>query len=308
MMRPASSWVSFARLLGLLLPLILIGSNTPVATGSEQEAKLGGPLVNDTVRANDWGSAGRVVGGDSWCQAQVPSDSWSVACRGGLRVKVLTYNLFWWNLFNLRGGQGQSSGKLIAASGWPEPYDVMGFQECDDVARVVTDAGLHLQYAMLQGPYALGMAYRLAAWELISKGSDDIAEDRGDQWYGKRAVQWARLKSRESGRILFFVNHHGPLPLSTGGKCGGEATAFNMMKIIAERSLPEDDILLVGDFNAVSDSPTVQLLSQRLHRIFSGASHGGVDHIFSSCSGADGTWNLGPGGSDHDALSSILQA
>ena len=28
-----------------------------------------------------------------------------------------------------------------ASSSWPEPYDVMGFQECDNIERIITDAG-----------------------------------------------------------------------------------------------------------------------------------------------------------------------
>ena len=28
-----------------------------------------------------------------------------------------------------------------ASSSWPDPYDVMGFQECDSIERVITDAG-----------------------------------------------------------------------------------------------------------------------------------------------------------------------
>ena len=89
-----------------------------------------------------------------------------------------------------------------------------------------------------------------------------------------------------------------------------------------------------------------------MHRVFSGNSHGGVDHIFSSlgvslavgssfgnlqvdwqaaqadaipliyskiskrvapcvirqgCPSTKGTWNLGTGGSDHDALSAFIE-
>lgn len=44
---------------------------------------------------------------------------------------------------------------------------------------------------------------------------------------------WARLRNRETNHTMMFVNHHGPLPVGTGGRCGGEATAFNLLKLIA---------------------------------------------------------------------------
>eukprot|EP00931_Biecheleriopsis_adriatica_P067753 TRINITY_DN4181_c0_g1_i1.p1 TRINITY_DN4181_c0_g1~~TRINITY_DN4181_c0_g1_i1.p1 ORF type:complete len:364 (+),score=44.17 TRINITY_DN4181_c0_g1_i1:97-1092(+) len=261
-----------------------------------------GSSINNSL----WRVGDELVGPGEWCQARVPHESWALRCVGGMRVKVLTYNLFWWNLFGLRGGDGRRSGRLISATGWPEPYDIMGFQECDDVTRIITDAGLHRQYAMLQGPHALGMAYRLAAWEELGRGEEHVAEDRHDQWYGQRAVMWVRLRQRATNLTLLFLNHHGPLPLSTGGKCGHEATAYNIMKVIGENADVNDNVVLVGDFNSVRDSSTVQKLSERMYRLFSGDSHGGVDHIFSSCGEIVGTWNLGTGGSDHDALSTIL--
>lgn len=257
---------------------------------------------------NFWRVSDIVVGGHQWCRAHVPDSSWSLSCKGGFCAKVLTYNLFWWNLFGLRGGEGRRSGRLIASSGWPEPYDVMGFQECDNIERIVQDAGLQNEYTRIQGPHALGIAYRKVSWRELGRGQADIAEDRRDQWYGQRGVMWVRLQHRDRSRTLLFLNFHGPLPLSSGGKCGCEATAYNIMRVIGENADPQDDVILVGDFNAVTHSATIQKLSERMNRVFSGNSHGGVDHIFSSCPSVKGTWNLGTGGSDHDALSAMIEA
>ncbi|CAE7196546.1 unnamed protein product [Symbiodinium pilosum] len=184
----------------------------------------------------------------------------------------------------------------------------MGFQECDDIERVVHDAGLQNEYTRIQGPHALGVAYRKSTWQELGRGQTDIAEDRRDQWYGQRGVQWVRVQHRQNGRTVIFLNFHGPLPLSSGGKCGCEATAYNIMRVIGENADSNDDVILVGDFNSVTGSPTIQKLSERMHRVFSGNSHGGVDHIFSSCPSVKGTWNLGTGGSDHDALSALIEA
>lgn len=266
-------------------------------------------LANATMDANNfWRVSDIVVGGHQWCRAHVPDSSWSLSCKGGFRAKVLTYNLFWWNLFGLRGGEGRRSGRLIASSGWPEPCDVMGFQECDNIERIVQDAGLQNEYTRIQGPHALGIAYRKVSWRELGRGQADIAEDRRDQWYGQRGVMWVRLQHRDRSRTLLFLNFHGPLPLSSGGKCGCEATAYNIMRVIGENADPQDDVILVGDFNAVTHSATIQKLSERMNRVFSGNSHGGVDHIFSSCPSVKGTWNLGTGGSDHDALSAMIEA
>lgn len=252
------------------------------------------------------------IGGNNWCRAEVPASDWNLqSCSGGhqprVRVKVLTYNLFWWNLFSLRGGNGRSSGRLLHDAGFPDPFDFMGFQECDDVSRVMADAGLKGTYDTVQGSHALGMAFRREAWQLLAQGEEDVAEDGRALWYGFRAVQWMRLLDKATGRKVFFVNHHGPLPLSSGGRCGGDATAFNMLRVIGEKAHVADAVIVVGDFNAVTASPVVATLAQRLARVFSGSAFGGVDHIF-SCQGASvvGTYNLGSGGSDHDAICSVL--
>ena len=154
----------------------------------------------------------------------------------------------------------------------------------------------------------MAVAFRTATWQELGRGQSDIAEDRWEQWYGSRGVQWVRVQHRQNGRTVIFLNFHGPLPISSGGKCGPDATAYNIMRVIGEQSDSNDDVILVGDFNSATWSPTVQKLSERMHRVFSGNAHGGVDHIFSSCPGVKGTWNLGTGGSDHDALSALIEA
>ena len=55
--------------------------------------------------------------------------------------QVLSYNLFWWHLFKVEGGRGGSAGHLIRSTSQP-PYDVMGFQECEDPEKVLGPAGL----------------------------------------------------------------------------------------------------------------------------------------------------------------------
>jgi len=287
------------------------------------ELDVPGEMINETEPGKivpediviGWEPMGAIFAEGRWCSAQAPSSDWRLdyptagVPATGLRVKVLTYNLFWWNLFGRRGGNGGSAGRLIAQGNQGEPYDIMGFQECEDVQRVLRDGGLQDQFEGVPGPHAMAIAYRKDAWDMVAGSDQDVAEDRPDQWYGTRAGQWIRLRNRASGMNLFFVVHHGPLPVDSGGLCGGEATAFNIMKLIGSSAAPGDAIVVVGDFNAGETTGVVSTLQERLHKVYTGKAFGGVDHIFSSCSPTSVVEkrNLGSGGSDHDAVDALLQ-
>lgn len=280
-------------------------SNTKVAQhkhqGSEQLAGYPG--------------SGEFVASEEWCKGEVPTASWSLEKCGaaalgkGLEVKVMSYNLFWWHLFGIEGGRDGSAGKIIAGSQDDGKYDFMAFQECDDVNRIFNDArnaGLSNEYATLTGNHALGIIYRSSKWSLIEQGADDVAEDRADQWWGTRGAQWARFEHKATKKTAMLVNHHGPLPVGTGGKCGGQATAFNILRTIATRGQETDAVIVMGDFNADMGSATFQELSGRLHHVFTGPSFGGIDHIFSTSCDAKPGKALGGGGSDHEAVSAKI--
>mmetsp|Transcript_113701 Transcript_113701/g.367369 ORF Transcript_113701/g.367369 Transcript_113701/m.367369 type:complete len:431 (-) Transcript_113701:243-1535(-) len=240
---------------------------------------------------------------------------WKHAEGGGppLEVRLLTYNLFWWNLFGVRKGNGGSASRLIAESGRSQPHDIMGFQECMDPQRVLSEAGLSQDYTIFSGDgsgtAATCMAFRNSSWLLLAHGSEYVAEDTKAQYFGKRAAQWMRLRHKASGRALFFMNHHGPLPINSGGRCGGVATAYNLLQLITWNAHRGDVVILVGDFNADASSSTIQHLEKRLHKSYTGTADGGIDNVFSNL--ADGRvisrMNLGTGGSDHDALSVVLE-
>lgn len=252
-----------------------------------------------------WRQGEERSGTGQWCEVRKAAEDWALkTCDGPtLDVSVLTYNLFWWNLFGQRGGNGRSAGRLIAGAG---ALDVMGFQECDNVGWVLGDAkkeGLPDGYEAIPGPRALAIVYR-TTWEKLAAGSEDVGEDSPKQHYGRRAAQWVRL--RRDGRTLFFVNHHGPLPVSESGGCAGSATAYNILGLIAKNAQAEDGIILVGDFNAQSYSSRIQAMDKHLRRVYSGSAMGGVDHIYSNCDAVK-TSNLGTGGSDHDALSVVIK-
>jgi len=223
-------------------------------------------------------------------------------------VKVLTYNLFWWNLFDQRGGAGGIAGKLIAGSSSP-PYDFMGFQECRDPNRVLSDGSLLGEFTPVVGAHGLAMAFRHTAWSMLAAGMADVAEDiRGATYYGRRGAQWMRLVHRVSGRTVLFLNHHGPLPIGTGGAWGPLTTARKILQLAMQNGQPGDAVMLVGDFNAGGGSVTLQELRTHLSHVYSGRFGGGIDNIFSNVRGnVISVQNLGTGGSDHDALSAVIQ-
>jgi len=249
-----------------------------------------------------------------WCQVDIPPDSWnlkSCPATGATKLHVLSFNLFWWNLFRRHSGGDRSAGRLLARTGGAEKYDIMGFQECDDMWRVLHDAGLHhAEYGAINGGRAIAVAWRKTKWTLLAHDSVDVGEDSRDQYYGKRSAMWVRLRNAE-GKTVFFVNHHGPLKVSQGGGCTGSATSLNIMKVIASNAHSDDVIILVGDFNAGLGSSRVRELERRLNRVHSGYIFGGVDHVFSNCGGRGSGKTLGKGDghykSDHNAVSATFK-
>eukprot|EP00929_Paragymnodinium_shiwhaense_P092013 TRINITY_DN5188_c0_g1_i1.p1 TRINITY_DN5188_c0_g1~~TRINITY_DN5188_c0_g1_i1.p1 ORF type:complete len:748 (+),score=148.13 TRINITY_DN5188_c0_g1_i1:120-2363(+) len=276
-----------------------------------------------------WHPTDQTKGGDfTWCEVGIPREDWKPlkACPTGTsstRVKVLTFNLFWWMLFKRQGGGGAL--RLLAHSSFDEAYDFLVFQECDDIHGLLAKAkqhGMHEDFSvesLVLGNRAIAMAYRKSIWSVLTTGQEDVGEDDKKQYYGKRSVQWARLQHRKNGMVVFLVNHHGPLPVSYGGGCTGSACAYNILRVISQNAHAGDNIILAGDFNAKPTSTRVQALDHYLHRVYSGTTHGSVDHVYSNCNGAriKEVKNYGSGrsydnhgaahGSDHDALSVIFE-
>merc|ERR1711879_1014726 len=119
---------------------------------------------------------------------------------------------------------------------------------------------------------------------------------------------WLRLRHKKTKETIFFMNHHGPLPLSSGGEWGAPATAYNLLHIIEKHSKEGEAVFVVGDFNSIATSETVKQMSCGIRKVFSGTKFGGVDHIFSNVdkSRVVSAKALGQGGSDHDAISAVF--
>jgi len=225
------------------------------------------------------------------------------------KVKVLSYNLFWWKLFDKMKGNGGSAGHLINDTIGDTPYDFMGFQECNEPYQVLWAAGLDKQYAAKHTWSNMCIAYRKKTWELLDAGHEVVAQDAHwggpGQNYGQRMAMWMRLRHKENGQIVFFMNHHGPLPLSSGGDWGGPTTARKLLNVIRRNATDGDAVIFVGDFNSNLESMTIKQLNCRLLRVISGtAPEPGLDHIFTNIDEPQVIDKrvLGMGGSDHHAI------
>lgn len=241
--------------------------------------------------------------------ADAPSVVWGPTATGPmLEFSVMTYNLFWWNLFDHakgpwghKGEPGNPATELIMKALEKTPYDMLGFQECEDEDWLLSRSGMALEFEIFRDR-ACCFAYRKRKWQLLERGVNYVADDAK---YGMRPAQWMRLQHIETGKIVFFINHHGPLPISSGGMCGGRAHAFNILKIYETEAQRGDVVILVGDFNAEPSSATIQVLKQRLHVAAGGwrsVTH--IDYIFSNTGpeAVVAAHDLGAGGSDHHAF------
>lgn len=232
------------------------------------------------------------------------------------QLTVLTYNLFWWNLFDkgqagelhaYRGTTGNTGTQHLAQIA--RDADIMAFQECMDLKWTLNRAGFEGLFRIFEGAQEICMAFREERWSLLGRGQTSVAEDKPTSYWRKRDVQWLRLEHQDTKQPVFFMNHHGPLPLNSGGVCGGRATAANLLTVASANSWPGDVVVLVGDFNAGPRSETVRSLDQVLHKAFSGYKQGGIDHVFTNlpASAVLASKILGSGGSDHDALGLTLR-
>lgn len=253
------------------------------------------------------------IGSECHTNGELPPTAKYRAEGEPLKVRVLSYNLYWWSLMAIRGTNGGAPFKIIDDSAQSMPYDLMAFQECEDPQFVLEKAGLAKDYMSFGGlgtiTTAICMAFRRKSWELLSHGSGLVAEDARAQYYGKRAAQWMRLRHHGTGKTIVFMNHHGPLPVNSGGSCGGLGTAYSLLSLMQRHAEEGDAVVLVGDFNADAASPTVRHLGRRLNQVFTGTALGGIDHFFTNLGGSSviSKQNLGNGGSDHDALSVVLE-
>lgn len=223
----------------------------------------------------------------------------------GMELNVLSYNLEWYRTFQVGNSDGITT--LIISKMQSKPFDVMGFQECEDEVLLFQKLGVANYYTVFRDR-AICIAFRRDTWQLLVRGRASIAADLK---FGKRAVQFLRLRHTQTGRMVFVMNHHGPIPVDVGGICGGASVAYELLQLVKTRAQPGDAVLSFGDFNANPASVEIRSVAQRLHLDFSGTTvyNSQLDHIFSNIpqTALVRGENLGMGGSDHNAISAVYK-
>lgn len=153
-------------------------------------------------------------------------------------LNVLSYNLQWWKT---QGGPDIS--KTINANG---PFDLMGFQECDNVGQFLNSVGADqgLTYASKQGPQDIAIAWDTKKFSKVDEGSATVGHDG----WGGRSMQWVRLSVTGTDKHIVFANTHGPVNQCKGNEDWSN-TADNYINNIEGAMKDGDSMFFTGDFN-----------------------------------------------------------
>lgn len=222
---------------------------------------------------------------------------------------VVTYNLYWWCVSDEYGNcpqfaQGKGFAQLYSRLRQNGPFDLIGFQECDNPGQIIAGTSLASTFGYYAPPAGndAPMAWNQQKFKVLEgPGVQWVAKDK----YGDRHVNWVRLQVIGSSDTIFFANTHGPLD-QCGGQPGSKVAA-NYISAVNQHKKPKDAVILTGDFNCGSNQDTIKDLSQVLKLDATDSSYNGADHIFSS-SGVSVLWKGASEGSpsDHQLLKAVL--
>eukprot|EP00439_Symbiodinium_sp_Y106_P026307 s590_g3.t1 len=249
-------------------------------------------------------------------QSEISNQSFETAVNtsisaGGQPLVVVTYNLYWWCVSDEYGNcpqnkDGKGFQKLFARIQQNGPFDLIGFQECDDVGKVIggTSLAASFEYYTPKKGNDAPMAWQHSKFIAIEgPGTAWISRDK----YGDRHMNWVRLQVIGSAATIFFANTHGPLDQCGGGP--GETVASNYVNAVYSHKKPGDLVVFTGDFNCGQNQDTIKKLAQAFELDATDTSYNGADHIFSS-GGTRVLWKgSSPGSpSDHQLLKAVLEA
>lgn len=199
---------------------------------------------------------------------------------GGPTIKVVSYNLFWWNAFDQNPGKSDR----IVANIKNMQADTIGLQECNDPGTIMSRTGN--MYGVVS-PFRdnQGVMVKPGLFTVEAQGSRDL-QARG-KW-GARYVTWAKLRHAPSGRAFFHFNTHWCVHSGNGYTCDSgvrHTAAKNMLRTIRDVAGASSPVLITGDFNAGMGERGPQEL---LRNGFGLAKNSGVDAIFYS----KGHWSV----------------
>lgn len=189
------------------------------------------------------------------------------------RIKVVSYNLFWWNAF--KQNPSKSSGIIANIRGMQA--DTLGLQECNDAGAVASRTG-NMYTAVSPFNDNQGVMMKPGVFNVLAQGSRDL-QARG-KW-GNRYVNWVKLRHVVSGRSFWHFNTHWCVASGNGYTCNSgvrAAGAKNMVRAIREVA-GSSPVVVTGDFNAGMGEQGIQ---EFLRNGFALARNSGVDAIFYS--------------------------
>lgn len=218
-------------------------------------------------------------------------------------MQVVSYNLYWWCVSDEYENCGQYAGgagfnMLYSKIKENEPFDLIGFQECDSVSQVIGGIGLSGRFDYYAAPGDAPMAWDNQKYSQIGgPGQVWVANDQ----YGDRYMNWVRLQVKATGQTIFFANSHGPL-----NGCPNDLGTRYIDGINVNKQAT-DTVVLTGDFNCGSSTAAITTLSGSLQNAATGDSFGGADHIFTSFGvGVQWQGHVSGAPSDHSLLKAVL--
>jgi len=159
-------------------------------------------------------------------------------------VKVVSYNLYWWNAFGQNSWKSDGIIENIKSTLKP---DAIGLQECDSPSEVRSRTGNAVTRASdFKG--AQGVMVKPDLFTISDAGSRDL--EATGKW-GARYATWVKLTDG-SGKGFWQFNTHWCVHSQGNRICNEDVRyrgAKNMLKAIQEKA-GDDPVVITGDFNA----------------------------------------------------------
>lgn len=162
---------------------------------------------------------------------------------GELKVKVVSYNLYWWNAFDQNSWKSDGIISNIKDNLRP---DTIGLQECDSPSQISRRTGFLSKASKFKG--AQGVMIREGRFRASNKGSKDLGAT--GKW-GPRYVTWVKLTD-ESGQSFWHFNTHWCVHSEGKRVCNEDVRyrgARTMVRTIREVA-GDSPVVVTGDFNA----------------------------------------------------------
>ncbi len=183
------------------------------------------------------------------------------AAGESIRLTVMTYNILgglapsnWYPMIDHHELEPLVRAPLIADKVAAAAPDLVGFQEY----QVGSPAAKRIEtilddYHWLPGPGDHAIAVKADRFDVVDNGAEKIST-RGEQGsVFDRYADWALVRERATGRVVWFVNVHSH-PWQTKTFAAVRSAAISNLIDLIHRLDPgyRDPLVLVGDFNAGS--------------------------------------------------------